>query len=471
MYSHLCSNDVAPIGGDGRGAKFRKRFQFNKKPKAPTASKSGAAGGPVLSQECIAHMRKLMEFLMKEQSECCGISIANSIVDRSIPPADVMQEGIFRRTGSVARQTELKQRVVNDSGNASPLRLDSGTYTVHDCASVLKGVLADLPEPLLTDTYAPAHQQMAELCNSLPTTAAAGSATVQPLAVATAADTDSSTTTTTTTAHAKATRLLHSLQLLILLLPAENRQLLQEIIEMLHRTMRHECHNKMSADSLATLFTPHLICPKKLTPEALHATAANLSGIISFMITRGAAIFECPPKLATDIRAYFVEQRRKQTLSPEQILDESVTSDSTANTVYTFVDRERTAQAHDQNPTDTCLAQLYAYIQSLPESSKKRKLINKFNKENGQGTPLQVQKLHRLKNGSENGSSGGASTSKGQGKSLSDSIKRHIFQKNLLARTPKPSVMAAGATFATPGPTASVRNKTDGFDVSTRIFC
>lgn len=365
----------------------------------------------------------------------------------------------------MARQTELKQRVVNDSGNASPLRLDSGTYTVHDCASVLKGVLADLPEPLLTDTYAPAHQQMAELCNSLPT-AAVGHPTVSPLAVASTATTETNSTTTTTTAHAKATRLLHSLQLLILLLPAENRQLLQEIIEMLHRTMRHECHNKMSADSLATLFTPHLICPKKLTPEALHATAANLSGIISFMITRGAAIFECPPKLATDIRAYFVEQRRKQTLSPEQILDESVTSDSTANTVYTFVDRERTAQAHDQNPTDTCLAQLYAYIQSLPESSKKRKLINKFNKENGQGTPLQVQKLHRLKSGSENGGSV-SSASKGQGKSLSDSIKRHIFQKNLLARTPKPSAMATGVTFATPGPTASVRSKTDGFDVST----
>lgn len=183
----------------------------------------------------------------------------------------------------------------------------------------------------------------------------------------------------------KATRLLHSLQLLILLLPTENRTLLKDIIEMLNKTMRHEPRNKMSADSLATLFTPHLICPKKLTPEALHQTSQNMSSIISFMITKGSAVFDIPPKLATDIRAYFVEKKRKETMSPEQILDESVTSDSTANTVYTFVDRERTAQANVQNPTDTCLAQLYAYIQSLPESSKKRKLIKQFNKENGQG--------------------------------------------------------------------------------------
>jgi hypothetical protein len=54
------------------------------------------------------------------------------------------------------------------------------------------------------------------------------------------------------------------------------------------------------------------------------------------------------------------------------------------------VDRERTALAHIANPTEAALAQLYAHIQSLPESSKKKKLIKQFNKENGHGTPLQV---------------------------------------------------------------------------------
>lgn len=110
-----------------------------------------------------------------------------------------------------------------------------------------------------------------------------------------------------------------------------------------------------------------------------------MSSVISFMIVKGSVIFDIPPKLATDIRAYFVEQKRKRTMSPEHILNESIASDSVANTVYTFVDREKTAQAHVTNPTDTALAQLYAHIQSLPESSKKRKLIKQFNKENGQG--------------------------------------------------------------------------------------
>jgi hypothetical protein len=55
--------------------------------------------------------------------------------------------------------------------------------------------------------------------------------------------------------------------------------------------------------------------------------------------------------------------------------------------VFTFVDRERTAQENTVNPTETALAQLYAHIQGLPESSKKKRLIKQFNKENGHGTP------------------------------------------------------------------------------------
>lgn len=111
-----------------------------------------------------------------------------------------------------------------------------------------------------------------------------------------------------------------------------------------------------------------------------------MSGLISYMITKGGELQDVPTKLATDIRVYFAEQRRRRVMSPEvQMLDVSVTSDSVANTVFTFIDREKTAEAHVTNPTDTALAQLYAYIQTLPESSKKRKLVKQFNKENGQG--------------------------------------------------------------------------------------
>jgi hypothetical protein len=59
-------------------------------------------------------------------------------------------------------------------------------------------------------------------------------------------------------------RLLRALQLLLLLLPTENRVLLKDVLQLLHLTASHEGKNKMSSDSLATLFTPHLLCPRKV---------------------------------------------------------------------------------------------------------------------------------------------------------------------------------------------------------------
>lgn len=111
-------------------------------------------------------------------------------------------------------------------------------------------------------------------------------------------------------------RLLRSLQLLLLLLPSINRVLLKYILNLLNKTASFESNNKMNCDTLATLFTPHLMCPRKLSPEALHINSQNLSCLVAFMIRKENELFEIPPKLATDIRAYWVGQERKL-LSPK----------------------------------------------------------------------------------------------------------------------------------------------------------
>ncbi|KXJ81980.1 hypothetical protein RP20_CCG016115 [Aedes albopictus] len=356
--------------------KVKKWKGFHKKARgcASTKSNSPETAKTVLTAQNIRDVRQLIDFLVQEKN--------------------ISQEGIFRKTGSLQRQSELKNALLH----GVPINLEKGDFTAHDCASVLKNFLADLSEPLLTEHYYPAYCQVADLCQSKDSAAF------------------------------REERLLHVIQLLVLLLPKENNKLLQCIIDMLYKTVQHESTNKMSADNLATVFTPHLICPRKLSPEALHATTQQMFGIISFMIKTGPRLFHIPPKLATDIRAYFVERKRRKTMSPEHILNESVTSDSVANTVYTFVDREKTAEAHVMNSTDTALAQLYAHIQSLPESSKKKKLIKQFNRENGHGTPLQVLMLR------EKSSSG---SSNKMVKSFGDSIKRHIFHKHPISKTPK----------------------------------
>lgn len=331
-------------------------LSFSKKPKSTINLQKGVEGAS-LSEDGINQVKQLIEYLSKEQN--------------------IIQEGIFRRTGKLTRQQDLKTALYQ----GIPLNLNDGRYSVHDCASVLKGFLAELPEPLLSDLHYPAHCQIAELCNS-----------------------DLS---------GNDARLLRSLQLLLLLLPSINRVLLKYVLNLLNKTASFESNNKMNCDSLATLFTPHLMCPRKLSPEALHINSQNLSCLVAFMIKKENELFEIPPKLATDIRAYWVEQERKL-LSPKNIdLNESIPDTTgTAHTVFSFVDHKLTAKANSTQDTQAALAQLYAHIQAMPESAKKRRLVKQFNKENGQGTPRQVKHFRT--------------------KSLGDSIKKHIFQKKIL---------------------------------------
>ncbi|XP_022204514.2 rho GTPase-activating protein 19 [Nilaparvata lugens] len=315
---------------------------FSKKPRQVLIKNNCDSKG-ILTKDSIAQVFQLVEFLSKEDN--------------------ATQEGIFRRSGKMTRQQELKSQLTS----GTPLDLDNSQFSVHDCASVLKTFLAELSEPLLTEAYYPAYCQIAELCLSESTSES---------------------------------RLQCALQLLLLLLPSENWTVLKNVLNMLQLISTYEAHNKMNADNLATLFTPHLLCPRKLTPEAFHSSSQMLSHVVSFMIRSGSELFQVPPRLATDIFAYW--ERRK--MSPKI----EVNNGGAASTVFSFVDRERTAQENTTNPTEAALAQLYAHIQSLPESSKKRRLIKQFNKENGFGTPRQNNRAT----------------------SLGDSIKKRIFSKS-----------------------------------------
>lgn len=59
---------------------------------------------------------------------------------------DCQEEGLFRKTGSVIRQAELRAMLC--AGEV--VDLHQGDFSVHDCASVLKSFLHEMEEPLLT---------------------------------------------------------------------------------------------------------------------------------------------------------------------------------------------------------------------------------------------------------------------------------------------------------------------------------
>lgn len=71
-----------------------------------------------------------------------------------------------------------------------------------------------------------------------------------------------------------------------------------------------------------------------------------------------------------------------------------------AHTVFSFVDRTQTQAASARETTALALAELYAHVNSLPDSDKKRRLVKQFNAASGHGTP------------SYGGQGGGATTSR-----------------------------------------------------------
>jgi hypothetical protein len=112
--------------------------------------------GAPLTQEGICQVYQLIEFLSRECSKYCMLTVSRQILTTS-PLLDISQEGVFRRSGKLTRQQELKSLL----NKGAALTLDDGRFSVHDCASVLKGFLAELPEPLLTDAHYQAYCQVA----------------------------------------------------------------------------------------------------------------------------------------------------------------------------------------------------------------------------------------------------------------------------------------------------------------------
>lgn len=73
---------------------------------------------------------------------------------------DLRTEGLFRKTGNVSRQRLLKEWIQQ----GSEIQLNDTTFSPHDVATVLKQLLSELPEPLLTHKHYEAHVQIAGEC-------------------------------------------------------------------------------------------------------------------------------------------------------------------------------------------------------------------------------------------------------------------------------------------------------------------
>jgi len=314
-------------------SKLKKAFSTPMTLSMKKSKVKGVMDGVPLTQEGVCQVYQIIEYLGR--------------------PHNITQEGLFRKHGNLKKQQALKERL----NRGVPLNLDEEEFTVHECAAVLKNFLAMLPEPLLTDAYYRAHCQVPLIRK------------------------DEMTEEEVLIAEEKQ---IACVQLLFQLIPEVNLALLKDLFPFLSSVARNEGENKMNATNLGTLFSTHILCPRKLSPEVLQSNHQLLSKAVTFMIRHADKLFELPEKLSIDIQTYIA---RKDVMTTPKCKRGRGPDSPVVSTIFSFVDRAASLRATHGNETDHALAQLYAHVQGMPESAHKKRLVSKLNEANGKGTP------------------------------------------------------------------------------------
>jgi len=284
-----------------------------------------------------------------------GVCQVSQLIEYLGRPENVKVEGLFRKHGNLKKQQTLKERL----NKGITVDLDSGDFTIHECAGTLKHFLSDLSEPLLTDAYYSAHCQVASL-----------------------------------TGNDMLERKVQALQLLFLLIPEANFALLRDLLKLLFSVKDNAEYNKMTSHNLATVFATHLLCPRKLSADCLQTNHQIFIKATAFMIDQGPDLFSVPQQLKKDIEEFWKSNSEKDLCESKQVYGPS--NSPVVNTIFSFVDRKKTKEASLVSNTDTALAELYAQVQAMPESAQKKRLISKLNDANGCGTPsISTQKRRR----------------------------------------------------------------------------
>lgn len=311
---------------------FLRSFNFLKR------KEKGLVFGAPLTEEGIAQIYQLIEYLSK----------------------NLHVEGLFRVPGHSVRQASLK-----DMLNAgAEIDLETGDFHPNDAATLLKAFLGELPEPLLTHRHYHVHLKIGALTRF----DEKGNKTNIP----------------------DKERQIEAFQLLFMLLPPANRNLLKLLLDLLYHTARNQHVNKMSAINLATMFAPHIIWPKNVIASNLQGNIEKLNNGVAFLIRYSQKLFKAPIYIKEYARLYFtgskaLKSNDNMTLYSRAKNGPTAGVDSLSTPLKrNGVEVSNTSPEH-QSYTESALCELYQQVHKMPESAKKKKIIKQFEKQ-----PLQT---------------------------------------------------------------------------------
>lgn len=311
--------------------------------------------GKPLTRESLGQAMLLVEFLNEEEN--------------------YKLEGIFRKSGTQERQQDLRFML----NNGVRVDLKANRFTPVDTSCVLKDFIQSLPEPLLTNNHFELHFELAKaIRKEIPESEI----------------------------REKNAKRLKIVQLLLHLLPELNREFFMSIMALLNRVARSIDTTKMDERSLATIFGQHILCPRSWTPKQVQKNIDIITDAMEFLLLHYDKLFCGPKALILDAKKKLEKRlgsgasghlsaggdsyspNSRNSLHKSDLAHDNNDDDvgDENNTVLTFCQRK---QSQD-TITDQALAELYAQVQSMPDTPHKKKLIKRLNRQNGFGTPMHI---------------------------------------------------------------------------------
>ncbi|XP_043539546.1 rho GTPase-activating protein 18 isoform X1 [Chiloscyllium plagiosum] len=179
-------------------------------------------------------------------------------------------EGILRVPGLASRikslRVELEAKFYEKNFNWENVRQ-------HDAASILKLFIRELPHPLVTLEYLDAFLAVQNL------------------------------------AHRK--HKLQALNLLVLLLPDQNRDTLKSLLEFLQRLIDNKESNKMTLNNISVIMAPNLFMFKGYCSQTQLAMAAGTSNIMRYLIKYQELLWTIPKFIMNQVRQQNIENHKK----------------------------------------------------------------------------------------------------------------------------------------------------------------
>uniref|UniRef100_A0A8P0PER2 Rho-GAP domain-containing protein n=1 Tax=Canis lupus familiaris TaxID=9615 RepID=A0A8P0PER2_CANLF len=183
-------------------------------------------------------------------------------------------------------------------------------------------------------------------------------------------------------------RQIEALQLLFLILPPPNRNLLKLLLDLLYQTAKKQDKNKMSAYNLALMFAPHVLWPKNVTANDLQENITKLNNGMAFMIKHSQKLFKAPVYIRECARLHYLGSRTQASKDDLDLIASCSTKSFqlAKSQKRNWVD-SCSHQEETQQRTEEALRELFQHVHNMPESAKKKQLIRQFNKQSVTQTP------------------------------------------------------------------------------------